>query len=216
MGKQLGLNKQQASLSLTLELSLTLAAWLSTALLFSIISNSSMLPSGATESIVLILLLGLAGLVLATLVYYFSPKARGVCQELLALKTFDFKLIALVEVFLLYTGLCIFNGFCFYLVCSSLGIDSLSPAQAIAANSQAFLIGLFALVAPGGLGVREGSLTAILSTYTTVETALAAALLWRGVQLLVELLCLILVFIGYQANSALSSLSLGGGSYSKC
>jgi len=136
------------------------------------------------------------GLTAATIIYRFSDKARRICQKLLALRNLKFKPWALVEVLILYSLLCLFNGFCFFLVCSSLGISSLTISQAVAANSQAFLIGLFTFVAPGGLGVREGSLAAILSISTSVEIALAAAILWRAVQLSVELVCLIIVFTG--------------------
>ena len=194
LGQQLGLNRQQASLSLTLELSLTLGAWIGTALIFSLISSVSIFPSGLVNLIATLGITGIFGLSLMPVLYKTSAKVRRHVKELITLKDFEIKPLVLLEVLIFYSVLCCFNGFCFFLICSSLGITSLSIGQALAANSQAFLIGLFALIAPGGIGVREGSLAAILSSYTSVETALAAALLWRGTQLLVELICLLVVF----------------------
>jgi len=209
MGQKLGLTKQQSSVSLSLELFLTLAAWTGTALVFSLATSSTLLSHSSLETVLAIGLAGFAGISLAIVVYSFSEKARRICHELIAIRNFKLKPWALIEVLTLYSILCLFNGFCFFLVCSSLGISSLTIGQAVAANSQAFLIGLFTFVAPGGLGVREGSLTAILSINTSLEIALAAALLWRLVQLSVELICLIFVFTS-------SAIKRGKGEFSRC
>lgn len=57
----------------------------------------------------------------------------------------------------------------------------------IAASAASLIIGLFAVFAPAGLGVREGVGAAILSQIVPLETAVVACVLWRFTQVIMDL-----------------------------
>ncbi len=66
------------------------------------------------------------------------------------------------------------------------GGDRCSVAVALAANSIAWLAGLFALFAPGGLVVREATIAVLLCGLMPPEQAVTVALAWRAVQVAAE------------------------------
>ncbi|MEQ8839106.1 MAG: lysylphosphatidylglycerol synthase domain-containing protein, partial [Lacipirellulaceae bacterium] len=87
-----------------------------------------------------------------------------------------------------YTVLNLINGVCFWLIVASISPESSLPVEAaIAANATAWLVGFFAIFAPGGLVVREACLATLLSAWLSPATAIAAAILWRVVQIAVEI-----------------------------
>jgi len=60
----------------------------------------------------------------------------------------------------------------------------------IGANAAAWLIGFFAIMAPGGLVVREGAMATLLVAWLPAEQAIAAAIIWRFLQIAVEVACM--------------------------
>lgn len=71
------------------------------------------------------------------------------------------------------------------LVLSSVGGPA-RPAFVVPAAALSWAAGLLVLIAPAGLGVREVVLLALLSTITTRDVALAAAVLSRGLFVLLD------------------------------
>ena len=57
----------------------------------------------------------------------------------------------------------------------------------LAASAASLIIGLLAVFAPAGLGVREGVGVAILSQIVPLETAVVACVLWRFTQVIMDL-----------------------------
>jgi len=98
------------------------------------------------------------------------------------------------------------GSFAFYLLMGAFQGAALAPivrslpggaacpfGSIVAANAIAWLVGFFALFAPGGLVVREACLAALLSPWLAPEHALAAALAWRLVQIVAEIACFLAV-----------------------
>lgn len=199
MGEQAGLSREQGSLALSLELVLTLLAWGITAFFFSLASgNLGFWLSGLEThlgSLTMMIAVAPIFVVLGALAFSKLKKKLG---------KIDFPSINLLEcsrVLGLYLGLCSLNGACLYFVCHSLGLRDVSLSLAIAANANAFIFGLLAPFAPGGLGIREGSLAALLAPVSGLEAGLAAALLWRVLQIVAELLCLGAFSINFSTDS---------------
>jgi len=213
MGEKAGLSKTQASMSLSLELVLTLIAWFLTALVFTVLALTILSSTGQSGTLALWidyfnfsgLIAGFSGssfrsplvltLLLGLLVSALAVFARFVFKKLSslfgAIDLPSLNIKSSLSVLALYFFLCILNGLCFYFVCRGLGMSALTPSLAIAANANAFLIGLLAPFAPGGLGVREGGLAALLAPLASLELALGAALVWRAIQVAVEITCLL-------------------------
>ena len=88
--------------------------------------------------------------------------------------------------------MCALNGIAFCFVLNAVTAGSSIPwLVVIAANAVAWLVGFFAIFAPGGLVVREGTLALILSPWLPAEQAIAAAIVWRLVQIAAELMCVV-------------------------
>ncbi len=73
----------------------------------------------------------------------------------------------------------------------------------IAAIPLAMLAGFLALWAPGGVGVREGIIIAILSLQLDVELAVAAAICYRLICILIDLVVGGLAFLYFASNKGL-------------
>ena len=67
---------------------------------------------------------------------------------------------------------------------------AVSPAAAIGANAVGWLVGFFAMVIPGGMGVRETATAFLLSPVMPWQEAALAAVLWRVLQIVAELVSL--------------------------
>jgi hypothetical protein len=96
--------------------------------------------------------------------------------------------MSLIGVLLFYIGMVLLNALTFWAVVRSVpGGDRCPFGVVLAANSISWLVGFFALIAPGGLVVREASLGMLLSGWLTTEQALTVALAWRAIQIATEL-----------------------------
>ena len=106
---------------------------------------------------------------------------------------------ALIGVLGFYIMMAVLNGLTFWqVVRAAPGGDRCPVAVVLAANSIGWLVGLFALFAPGGLVVREASIGVMLSGWLPAEQALTVALAWRAIQVAAEVAgCLVLAPTGF-------------------
>jgi uncharacterized membrane protein YbhN (UPF0104 family) len=108
-----------------------------------------------------------------------------------ALRNFDqarTSVRGLIQVLAFYVLMAGLNGLTFWqVVRATPGGDHCPVSVILAANSIAWVIGLFALSAPGGLVVREASLVVLLSGWLPAEQAVTVALAWRAVQVGAEI-----------------------------
>ncbi len=208
--KELGVEKGRASTSLILELALTNCAWALAAslLLFSPLATLAVsflqdfLPSSLTPSLVIVVVASvvvMAALALLAL-FFFSKHRLG--------KTLFRKLMGFIpwrelrpkltlQTTFAYVGLCIFNGFLLWLVITAVPNLSVQPLVAVGIGGAAWLVGFWALGVPGGIGVREGALAVMLAAFGDLDSGIAVAVLWRGVQVFVELISLCLVALPF-------------------
>ncbi len=90
-----------------------------------------------------------------------------------------------------YIAMCGINGVAAWTVFRAVASQSNVPLLAvIGANAAAWLIGFFAIMAPGGLVVREAAMASLLLAWMPADQAIAAAIVWRFLQIVVEALCI--------------------------
>lgn len=120
----------------------------------------------------------------------------------LAGRRVDGRLLAAAGVF--YLAMVTFNGAILHVIVSGLPARGECPLPGVvSANAIAWLVGFFAIFAPGGLVVREAVLAGFLSAWMPGEQAIAVALAWRLVQIVSE----IVAFVGIAATGLPQSLS---------
>jgi len=204
---QTGVGKKRAVASVSFELVLTVLAWIVTALVAGLFSEelyAMIKPFIASRKT---LLFSFVAFLFSLVLILKSKKIRTKLDKLSASACFFKENVeAFLRTLVLYICLCFFNGVCFYLICQSLSLSQVSLVFAVASNALAFLIGLFAMFAPGGIGVREGGFVLFLAPTIGFENALVAALLWRFVQVSVEILCATVVFTLRSGNQCSSEL----------
>jgi hypothetical protein len=187
-----------ASLSLPLELLLSIVAW-------GITACAGLGLSGTTRAWLARLptfwlaLCG-AGLVLTVAATFalaqwrpsaaISKKLHGLVGGLRLLKESRPKAAWLAVIIAFYVALSFLNGAAFLAVLRATCDSPPSLLIAVGVNAAGWLIGFFAFFAPTGLGVREGALSAMLAPLMPIDAAIVGALLWRLIQIVVELVCL--------------------------
>jgi glycosyltransferase 2 family protein len=98
---------------------------------------------------------------------------------------------ALFKAEMFYIVLNIFHGLGLWLMLAGMGYQhTVSPAAAVGANAVGWLVGFFAMVIPGGMGVRETATAFLLSPVMPWQEAALAAVLWRVLQIAAELVSL--------------------------
>jgi uncharacterized membrane protein YbhN (UPF0104 family) len=110
----------------------------------------------------------------------------------------ELKFAKALEIFLLFGGCWFIFGFAFWLFTNSLVSTKISLyIDLTAIQSAAMVIGFLSLFAPGGLGVREGILVLLLSSFNEFPTPLpsAIALGFRFIVTLSELISIGLTWI---------------------
>jgi uncharacterized membrane protein YbhN (UPF0104 family) len=196
--KLAGVPAATASLSLPLELLLTIAAW-------GLAAVGGLGFSGAAGVVlarlpgvwVALFVVGLAVSIGSALaIGRFLPatrlarKLRGLGEGLEALREARPRPSLLAGTLVLFTALCLLNGAAFFAVLRSV-CDAPPPLlAAVGINAAGWLMGFFAFFAPAGLGVREGGMAGMLAPLMPIDAAVVGVLLWRLLQVLVELLCL--------------------------
>jgi hypothetical protein len=114
-----------------------------------------------------------------------------------------FGLLAAVGFFLLVGCL---NGIVTCMLCWSFPMDAVPPLEAvIAATSISWLVGFFAIFAPGGLVVRETAFALCLAFWMPYTAAIGVAVFARLVQILAELGCM--AWCGYESRTNNARLS---------
>jgi hypothetical protein len=196
--KQAGVPAVTASISVPLELLLTILAWGLTALVGVGLSGAASawlawLPAGwlAACAAAVVAVVG-AAVALAR----WQPSAKiskklgGLQASLRQLKESKPRLQWLLVTTVFFTVLCFFNGAAFLAVLKS-GYDAPPSWLAVCGvNAAGWLVGFFAFFAPAGLGVREGGMAAMLAPLMPLDAAVLGVLLWRLVSIVAELVCL--------------------------
>ena len=96
----------------------------------------------------------------------------------------------IIQLFFLYNGLVLVQGVAFYLFVNALCYVPLQSLLGLTASfSVAGALGTLSFFAPSGLGVREGVLALLLSTYIVSPVAVLISLLARMWVTLVEFIC---------------------------
>jgi len=199
--KRIGVAKGPAGFSLLVELVITVAAWATLGLLGGLLSPrlreaaNIYLEKFQLPPTSLFVLAGLGALAVAVVLGLDLLKLRTKLLrssgELIAgLKQWPITLRAYLE----YLILSVFYAFGFLLCLKAIGVDP-SPSLLEAAGSYglAWIVGFFAFGAPGGMGVREGFLYLVFQPLGIGAQVATAAILWRAIQIIVELVLLVLI-----------------------
>ncbi|MBW7877015.1 MAG: flippase-like domain-containing protein [Candidatus Cloacimonetes bacterium] len=198
-GTKLGMSKTKASISVTVELILTLTAWAISALLalgFSPLGYEALRLLSFSN---LIFGLSVMAIISGILFYviYKQPESRihqklsSMLGDLILTLRERPNLGILISTLGFFTLLCVFNALGLYMVLMGLAFGNYLLADMVVVNSLGFLAGFFVLAAPGGIGIREGFIALCLSQIIPLQVAVLAAILFRLVQILSEILCLL-------------------------
>lgn len=198
--KELGVNKSKASASLIVELGMTNLAWgaAATLLLFTPLAHlahgavNRLLPNNLSWELVIAGAAVVAALA-SSFLFYFAPSRKMFASLLARLPWRELRLQTSLRSTLAYLGLCVFNGLLLWLVILAVPNLSVSPLVAIGMAGGAWLVGFWAIGVPGGIGVREAALAGMLAVYGDLDSGIAVAVLWRGLQMTIEILSLALV-----------------------
>jgi glycosyltransferase 2 family protein len=209
--QNLGIPLAIASLSLPIELAAAVVSWVLVAIGGILLSGLAgrfvaaystwILPGGGVAGCGL-LILCLAWPVLARQ-KWIRARLEQFGKVLKAKPNFR----ALLKAELLYILLNIFHGIGLWLMLAGMGYQhTVSPAAAVGANAVGWLVGFFAMVIPGGMGVRETAIAFLLSPVMPWQEAALAAVLWRVLQIAAELVSLApwVFFTGRQRTRASS------------
>ena len=86
----------------------------------------------------------------------------------------------IIMLFGVYVLVWMFNGTAFYLLVSAISPQPLAHIlPIIGIYTISWVIGLYSFLTPGGLGVREGIISALLATYVTYPVAIVIAIISR-------------------------------------
>jgi uncharacterized membrane protein YbhN (UPF0104 family) len=193
-----GVPAATASLSLPLELFLTIAAWGNAAALGLACSDATRgvlhrLPIGWFVTS----LVGLATFVGAVLAFArcvpaaaLSKKIRNLGGSLGELRASRLRISTMAGPLALFVVLCGFHGVAFLVMLRAVTEAPPDALATIGINAAGWLLGFFAFFAPAGLGVREAGMAAMLAPFMPVDAAVVGAVLWRLVQLIAEFVCL--------------------------
>ena len=193
--QNLGIPIVIASISLPVELATVVFSWVIVALGGIILSGLAsrffityanwLLPASGVVVV---------GLVLASLIWPILSRQSWIRTKLEQLRTMlklKLKLGILVRSELVYIALNVLHGLGLWLVLAGMGYQhTVSPVAAVGANAIGWLTGFFAMVVPGGIGVRETATAFLLSPLMPWQDAALAAILWRALQIVAELVSL--------------------------
>lgn len=216
--KKLGVNKKQASSSIVLELILTNIAWavLAICIVFSepvmslvrpVLGQFWVFASERMWATLVAVVCVLPCVILGSRYLTVIKKTR--LRQLLEMGSIDYT--RCLKTTGHYVILCIWNASMMWVVFNSIPSLGISYITVLGIAGVAWMAGFWAIGIPGGLGVREAVIIVILSQYGPVESALLAAVLWRGLQMAAEIGAL-LISLGIGAREHLKqSKSMKGG-----
>lgn len=186
--RRLGVSKSLSAVSLTVELALTALSWGIVALVGVFVSGiglelmDKILPGHLLPWIAAGLIIGAIGAAVGW--WKFGERVRTFVREKLRPAM---ALRALTE----YTALNFFFGLGFFLTFRALAGEAAPDYfAATGVNAVAWFAGMLAVGVPAGLGVREGACFLMFQPFGMGETAAAAALLFRAVQMIAEFIVL--------------------------
>lgn len=193
--QNIGIPLSIASLSLPVELAMVVVSWI-------IVALGGILLSGLAGRFVAayskwfvpacgVALGGCFLLCLAWPVLSRQPVVRARLEQLRAMLKVKPNFRALMKAELMYIFLNVFHGVGLWLMLAGMGYQhAVGPAAAVGANAVGWLVGFFAMVIPGGMGVRETATAFLLSPVMPWQEAALAAVLWRALQIVAELVSL--------------------------
>ncbi|MCB1100099.1 MAG: flippase-like domain-containing protein [Verrucomicrobiae bacterium] len=198
--RRLGVSKGISAVSLSVELVITALSWGMVAVAGVLISGigfellAKILPGNLLAWMAVGAVAGTLGACLVS--WKFGQRLRIFVRDqrrpALALR-------ALAE----YTGLNFFFGLGFFLTFRALAGDAAPDYfAATGVNAVAWFAGMLAVGVPAGLGVREGACFLMFQPFGMGETAAAAALLFRAVQMIVEFIVLGLASVLHSHSEA--------------
>ena len=200
--KELGVSLSLASASMFLELILTLVASLLTVIPVSIAYSaefSTVLVELGLDSLNsnLVILTGLCVLVCAVAAKYFLKRKSKVLQSRLdSLSNVSVNWTKLFQALLFFVWMACLNGLISLILIGALYPNSFPPiAVVIAATSISWLVGFFAVFAPGGVVVREGTFAIAMMFWLPIPDGFMVAVAARLIQMLAEVICLSAVSI---------------------
>jgi glycosyltransferase 2 family protein len=214
--QNLGIPLAIASLSLPVELATAVVSWVIVAIggilfsglagrLFAAYSKWILPAAGAAGCGLLILCLAWP---ILSRQKWIRAKLEQVGKVLKAKPNFR----ALFKAELIYILLNVFHGMGLWLMLAGMGYQHLvNPAAAIGANAAGWLVGFFAMVIPGGMGVRETATAFLLSPVMPWQEAALAAVLWRVLQIAAELVSLA-PWLFFGSKPALASATISSSS----
>ncbi len=146
----------------------------------------------ATVACAVLLMTGIG--VMATRRAFHTRQQTSFQDVLLAIRGADRIWMKLVAVQCYYLMTSVWQGLGFVCVVRCIHPDGgASPAALIALSSAAWLVGFFAIFAPGGLVVREAFLATALAGWLPPAESIAIAVGWRALQIMVETVLLVAV-----------------------
>ncbi|MCE9548035.1 MAG: flippase-like domain-containing protein [Planctomycetia bacterium] len=192
-----GIPSTVAVASMALEMLLTIAAWAVICLPgLAYYGNHALRVDGifSTRMIAIIAVGGLLLVLMGSAVFLpwwgLPERRRAMLERFASLRMARPRAIPSLACLAAYVALSLVNGVAFYAVIGAVAPDHHVPfLAALSANAIAWIAGLFAVMAPGGLVVREATLVLQLSLWMPAPVAVVVAVLWRLVQLSVELVC---------------------------
>lgn len=196
--KKLGVSSVTASLSVSLELILTIAAWGTTAGIGILAGAVTWRLDLSQVLLAAALLVTAAGAAFVTAYLWtrcmptslVARKISGLTSSIQTIIKEKPNYRMMVGTYLYYVILCTLNGVAFFTIANAVTESSLTLVAAIGMNALAWLIGFVAIGAPAGLGVREAGIAGLLTPVTGLEYALLIAVLWRFSQILIEFTCI--------------------------
>jgi glycosyltransferase 2 family protein len=193
--QNLGIPLAVASISLPVELATVVVSWIVVALggiIFSGLAGRFIAAYSRWFLPACGLMFG-AGLLFSLVWPLLSrkPIVRAKLEQLRTMFKVKPNFRALVKAEVMYILLNIFHGVGLWLMLAGMGYQhTVSPSAAIGANAVGWLVGFFAMVIPGGMGVRETATAFLLSPLMPWQEAALAAVLWRALQIVAELVSL--------------------------
>ncbi len=195
--RRLGMNKVDGSLSLALELGITVISW-------AVLGGLGFLCSPDLRAVFVeyverftlspFLIAGMGVVVGGGLVGVILMRQRLLASSLRLRQTIWTQRLTAVRALGEYVVLNTFYSVGFLCCLMAISVTPLPSLLAVAgAYGLSWIVGLFAIGAPGGMGVREGFLYLVFVPLGIGTQVVTAAILWRALQILVELLLLAMV-----------------------
>lgn len=190
LSSEIGLSKKKASSSMVLELMITNVAWALLAATVFISFPVYQWVERLGESFNLLLLVGLAVICVGGALAVMVAKMDKL-RAFLSLGPVDFRKCLRTTGH--YLVLCVFNASLLWGLMAAVPGVGVPYLAVLGVAGAAWVAGFWAIGIPGGIGVREAVIVTLLCQYTSIEQAILVAALWRGCQMIAEVVSIFLV-----------------------